>query len=82
MFRHSLRRVLATLGPRNEPLNDSIKGLSVGLPGLYRLLGPSRVRQLLAAGQLDAIQPGGARGHWFVNRAEAERLLAPIGSKK
>lgn len=45
-------------------------------------LSHNRLLEMLAAGELDAVQPGGRRGRYFVRRSEADRLLAPVGDKK
>lgn len=42
----------------------------------------TRLRQMLQEGRLDAIRPGGSNGRWFINRAEAERLLQRVGERK
>lgn len=45
-------------------------------------IGRSRLQEMLQQGELDAVQPGGPGGRYFVNRAEAERLLKRVGAKK
>lgn len=37
-----------------------------------------QLRDMVATGRLEAIQPGGCRAKLFVQRAELERMLTPI----
>lgn len=45
---------------------------------LDRKVGRTQLNEMLRAGRLDAIRPG---GRWFVNKHEVERLLARRGNQ-
>lgn len=52
------------------------------LPLVEGKLSRSQVLEMAQRGQLDAIQPAGPNGRYFIRRSEAERLLRPVWSKK
>ena len=59
-FRHSAR---------NDPLNDSMKALSVGLPGLESLLGEKIGLHTLGAADVEGLE-----GQFKLHHSRAERI--------